>query len=98
MIKEAYDTHHLLLEPHGAVSWAGLMRYLHEQQSDDTPDQVCVSLETAHPAKFPREIREILGIDPDLPPSLEGLDAKKEVFTTLGNDYEEFKRYLQKNY
>ncbi len=98
MIKAAYDTHRLLLEPHGAVSWAGLMRYLDEQKTDETPEQVCVSLETAHPAKFPREIREILGIDPDLPLSLEGLDAKEEMFTTMGNDYEEFKRYLQENY
>lgn len=98
MIREAYNTHTLLLEPHGSVSWAGLMRYLNENSSDDTAEQVCVSLETAHPAKFPEVVREILNIDPDLPPSLEGLDAKEEIFATMGNNYEQFKRYLQKHY
>jgi len=95
-IKGAYQDHKILLEPHGAVAWAGLSRYLEEHREND--HQACFSLETAHPAKFPREIREILSIDPELPPSLEGLDEKKEFFEKMGNDYEEFKNYLTKNY
>ena len=96
-LKEAYEKHQLLLEPHGSVGWAGLMSYLKEHNNDDTPDQVCVCLETAHPAKFPQEIQELLGIDPDLPPSLEGLEKKEEAFVTMSNNYEEFKGYLKEN-
>jgi threonine synthase len=97
-IQEAYENYQLMLEPHGAVGWAGLARYLAEYPADDTPDQLCIALETAHPAKFPREIRDILSLNPALPPSLEGLEEKKEVFVRMSNDYEEFKRYLKKNY
>ncbi|MBD3306729.1 threonine synthase [candidate division KSB3 bacterium] len=97
-IKTAYDNHRLLLEPHGAVAWAGLMHYLHAQPQHDTPDQLYISLETAHPAKFPQEIREILDLDPDLPPSLEGLEEHDESYVTMTGDYQEFKHYLQETY
>jgi len=92
-IAEAWETHSLLLEPHGAVGWAGLMRYLERGEVDS--GQLCVSLETAHPAKFPEKIREILGFDPELPPSLEGLEQKPETFDRLNNDYGEFKAWLR---
>jgi threonine synthase len=95
-IKKAYQDHRLLLEPHGAVAWAGLSHYLKKHREDD--HHLYFSLETAHPAKFPKEIQEILGIDPDLPPSLKGLEEKEEFFEKMNNDYEEFKNYLTKNY
>jgi threonine synthase len=94
-IRDAYEQHQLLLEPHGAVAWAGLQKYL---QAEPKSDELCVSLETAHPAKFPEEIRAILGFDPPLPPSLEGLEAKKESFALLANDYPGFREYLQDHY
>jgi threonine synthase len=94
-IKKAYQDHHLLLEPHGAVSWAGLLHYLEAHKHDNTPERLCISFETAHPAKFPREIQETLSIDPELPPSLEGIEEKKESFVNMSNDYEEFKHYLK---
>ncbi|MCU0235660.1 MAG: threonine synthase [Acidobacteria bacterium] len=94
-IRSAYERLGLLLEPHGAVGWAGLQKYLQEEPA---PGQLCVSLETAHPAKFPEEIRSILGFDPPLPPSLEGLEAREESFATLASDYPAFKEFLQKKY
>lgn len=97
-IREAYSSYKLLLEPHGSVGWAGLQQYLQDNPADDTPDQVCVSLETAHPAKFPEKIRELLDLDPALPPSLEGLEEKKESYDKIQNDYDHFKSYLRDNY
>jgi threonine synthase len=98
VLKQAYRQHKLLLEPHGAVAWSGLSHYLAEHPEDDTPEQVCVSFETAHPAKFPDEIRDLLGIDPEMPPSLQGLDDKQESFITMSHDYSAFKQFLQRNY
>ncbi len=95
-IQRAWNEHKLLLEPHGSVGWAGLWAYCDEHSCDK--DQLCVSLETAHPAKFPEEIEKLLGLDPALPPSLEGLEGKTENFDHLDNEYEEFKRYLIDNY
>jgi threonine synthase len=95
-IRDAYEQRRLLLEPHGAVGWAGLQRFL--LQAGYAPDQLCIALETAHPAKFPEEIRSILGFDPPLPPSLEGLEARKESFAAMANDYPAFREFLKKNY
>ncbi len=96
MIKEAYGSHKLLLEPHGSVGWKGLMEYCEEYNVDK--DQLCISLETAHPAKFPAQIVEILKFDPELPASLEGLETKEEFFDNLDNNYSDFKDYLINNY
>jgi threonine synthase len=93
-IREVYDRYHVMLEPHGAVGWAGLEKYLLATPADDRKEQLFVSLETAHPAKFPEEIRHLLGIDPPLPESLEGLDDKPETITDLATDYQNFKQYL----
>jgi len=95
-IRSAHEQHGLLLEPHGAVGWAGLQKYLRQEWHD--PEQLCVSLETAHPAKFPEEIRAILGFDPPLPPSLEGLEDKKESFSHMANDYPAFNDFLKNRY
>jgi len=96
MIREAYDKYGLLLEPHGSVSWAGLEQFL--QETDERSDQLCISLETAHPAKFPEKIREILSLDPELPPSLQGLEEKKEMCEHLPEGYPAFKTFLKENY
>jgi threonine synthase len=95
-IRCAYERHRLLLEPHGAVGWAGLQRF--REQEPLPPDTLCISLETAHPAKFPEEIRAILGFDPPLPPSLEGLEARQESFAVMANDYPAFREFLKENY
>ena len=87
----------MLLEPHGAVGWAGLLQYFKENPANaaNTP---AVSLETAHPAKFPQEIMKILSLDPDLPPALAGLEEKAEVYLDISNEYEDFKAYLQRTF
>jgi threonine synthase len=95
-IRAAYRKHGLLLEPHGAVGWAGLREYLRREKP--APDLLCVSLETAHPAKFPEEIRELLGFDPPLPPGLEGIENKEESYRRLGAGYPEFASFLRREY
>ncbi len=98
MIQQAWSEYQLLLEPHGSVGWAGLMRFLQHHKTVDNPDQLCVSLETAHPAKFPKEINELLEFDPELPESLKGLDMKEEFMDKINNNYQKFKNYLKENY
>ena len=98
MIYEAYRKHKLLLEPHGSVGWAGLQRFLHEHPEFDSEDQLCISLETAHPAKFPEQIVEILNFDPKLPPSLVGIEEKEEFYDSIENNYQAFKNYLKEKY
>lgn len=93
-IRDAWQKFRVLLEPHGAVGWAGLTTYLELHPAENTPDQLCISLETAHPAKFPEELIRLTGIDPPLPPSLLGIDDKPEFVDRIANDYSAFKEFL----
>jgi threonine synthase len=95
-IRSVYDDYQTLLEPHGSVGWTGLQKYL--AGHGESPEQLCVTLETAHPAKFPETIREILGIEPERPKGLEGLEDKEESFVSMHNDFEAFKTFLTKTY
>jgi len=88
-IRKVYETYGVLLEPHGAVSWAALERYLHFRGEEP----LCIATETAHPAKFPDALREI-GVEPELPESMKGLDEKQPVFVELSGRYEDFKELL----
>ena len=97
-IQDAYTNYNLLLEPHGSVGWAGLVRFLKENPDIDSPHRLFVSLETAHPAKFPEKIIELLSIDPLLPPSLEGIEEKPESYENMANGYNQFKSFLKENY
>ena len=92
-IKRIYDDYRVLLEPHGAVGWRGLEVYL--ELFGNTP--LGIGLETAHPAKFPEEIRELTGINPDLPPALRDIDERSGQPTRLANNYDQFRAYLQEN-
>jgi len=89
-IKNVYDRYGAILEPHGAVGWKGLEIYLIEHGNHP----LCVSLETAHPAKFPDEIKTLLNIIPELPPSMKGIDGRSGEALLLANDYGKLKKHL----
>ncbi len=88
-IVSAYQRHRTILEPHGAVGWAALERFAAEKEPE-----LAIAIETAHPAKFPEEIKNLLGIDPEPPPALAGLENKPEHYTTGPADYNWFKDFL----
>jgi threonine synthase len=75
-----------------------LLHYFTVNPQEAAAEHLCVSIETAHPAKFPKDIQQVLGLDPELPPSLEGLEDKSEVFATLPNSYTAFREFLQEYY
>ena len=95
-IVEAYRRHGALLEPHGAVGWAGLERFLAAAPAQ--AGAAAISLETAHPAKFPEEIRALVGVEPELPKSLVGLDRAKERYHEMESDYRAFKEFLVREF
>jgi threonine synthase len=90
-IQIAWAQHRLLLEPHGAVAWHGLQQYLLQDPAQHVP---VVVLETAHPAKFPEEIEQLLGFRPSEPTSLSALDSLPESYECLPARYETFRDYL----
>jgi threonine synthase len=94
-IQEAWTQHQLLLEPHGAVGWRGLLDYLTVEPLQGAPGVV---LETAHPAKFPEEIERLLAFSPAVPPSLAALDDLAEDYDQLPVDYALFRDYLLRHH
>jgi len=63
-IREVYEKHGYILDPHTAVGYLGLRRWRQgprrrEQMGEEVPGVV---LATAHPAKFREEIEATLGI------------------------------------
>ncbi len=92
-IARTWTEHGVMLEPHGAVGWAGLERYFAAGLAP--ADAVAVSMETAHPAKFPDEIRSLTGIDPEVPPSLARIEQLAEEYPTIDVDYELFRSMVQ---
>jgi threonine synthase len=96
IIRETHGRFGVVLEPHGAVGWAGLMQYFAAHPEDI--DVLTVSLETAHPAKFPEEIRACLDLDPAPPPALAGLDARPESYGRLSTDYAAFRDVLLRDF
>ena len=93
-IQKAWREHKLLLEPHGAVGWLGLERYMQDHHTRTT----AVSVETAHPAKFPDEIERLLGFSPEVPASLAAVEKKPENHLTLPVDYGAFQKLLLDTY
>ncbi len=95
-IVDAYRRHGTILEPHGAAGWAGLSHFLaaHPEQAGAT----AISLETAHPAKFPEEIRALIEVEPAVPKSLKGLEGRQEHYRDMESDYAAFKDLLVREF
>jgi threonine synthase len=71
-LKTVYETHHYLLDPHGAVGYHALEQYLQKYS-----DQKGFILETAHPVKFYDVVEPVIGETIPVPPSIQA-DMQKE--------------------
>jgi threonine synthase len=97
-IEDVYRKYGILLEPHGAVAWKGTKTYSGLNKNPKPGKPLYISIETAHPAKFSEEIRQILNFEPLPPRSMEGLEQKPENYLTMDNNYGLLKDFILKNY
>ena len=88
-IKQVKKEYNYLLDPHGAVGFYSLQRYL-----NDHPEEKGYFLETAHPVKF--DVGKIIGKKIALPDALRSLFAKKKNSIPMKADAEALKYYLLK--
>ncbi|OGE19233.1 threonine synthase [Candidatus Daviesbacteria bacterium RIFCSPLOWO2_02_FULL_41_8] len=72
-IKQVYEKYGVLLDPHGAVGWKALERYLGGRD-----DQLAVVYETADPGKFPQFVKKATGIEPAIPAGIQKQAKLKE--------------------
>ncbi|MBP0575613.1 hypothetical protein J8J27_33330, partial [Mycobacterium tuberculosis] len=67
----------------------------HVAQARRRPQEVMVTLSTAHPAKFPEAVRLATGLEPPLPPQLAELLQRPERYDVLPNDLMAVEHYVE---
>ena len=85
-VKNRYN---YLLDPHGAVAYASVQRYLAQNKNDKA-----IFLETAHPIKFYDVVEPLINQKIEIPGSLSELMNRKKVSTKISTYYTEFKEFL----
>jgi threonine synthase len=88
-ISTLYRQFGYLADPHGAVGWLALNRWLKNH-----PDQEGIFLETAHPVKFPEVVEKFTDHSVQIPESVQELFAKKKISLKMPADYSVFRKEL----
>ena len=92
-IREVESKFGYQIDPHGAVGWLAARQYRKEH-----PGSMTITLETAHPAKFPDVMDAELGKDSvEIPARLAILANQPKVATALHKDWQTFRDWLTAN-
>jgi threonine synthase len=78
-----------VLDPHGAIGYLGLKKYLQQN-----PEKVGVFLATAHPAKFRETVESVIGKKLSVPEVLKKFLAGTKKTILCESDYASFKKIL----
>jgi threonine synthase len=90
-IREVYQQYNYLMDPHGAVGYLALQRYLADQ-----PGQKGMVLETAHPVKFPEAVEDGIGRPIEIPEAVQSIMDKEKRSILMKADFKQLKEYLVK--
>ncbi len=90
-INRVYSQHHYLPDPHGAVGFLALERYLQQH-----PGQKGIFLETAHPVKFYDVVEPVINAIVPIPAAVESILTLEKKSTVIAPDYEALRGYLEK--
>ena len=88
-IRDVYRDYYYLLDPHGAVGYLSLQRYLEQY-----PDEKGIFLETAHPVKFPEAVEKITGQRIEIPPLVQQIMNSEKKSQRIPYDFYRLKQYL----
>jgi len=83
-IREVHEAHGVVLDPHSAIGVRAALAFADKGQSGGRAPTVAMA--TAHPAKFSQAIRQAIGHEPPMPPSLEMLVDLPQRTRVLPND------------
>jgi threonine synthase len=92
-IKKVYEQYHYLTDPHGAVGYLALDKYLAQH-----PGQKGMFLETAHPVKFYDVVEPVIGEAVPLPEAVQAMMGLKKDSIRIEPEYEALKAYLRSRY
>lgn len=89
-MRHVYATNQYVLDPHGAVGYLGLKKYL----LNDESNALGVFLETAHPAKFKDVVEETLSQAVAIPPALQKFMTQTKKSIPMKKDSASLKTFL----
>lgn len=88
-VKHVHEKYHYLLDPHGAVGYLSLEKYLSHFNGEKG-----IFLETAHPVKFPDAVENITGLKIELPAAISSIMDQKKQSLFINKGYSNLKEYL----
>jgi len=88
-LKEIYEINGYVADPHGAIGYLGLKKYLENNEGNFYG----VFLETAHPIKFLDTVKKALEIDIEIPERLKETLTRDKVSIPI-KDFTDLKEYL----
>ena len=88
-IRQVLQEYHYLLDPHGAVGYLALQRYLEKH-----PGQKGIFAETAHPVKFYDVVEPLIHQKIALPDAVKKILDKKKQATKMEASFEPVKAFL----
>jgi threonine synthase len=88
-IADVYQKEKYILDPHGAVGYLSLQRFLNEH-----PGENGIFLETAHPVKFPKAVETAIERSVDIPESVKSIMKAEKRSILINADFNELNEYL----
>ncbi len=89
-MESVYQAMRYILDPHGAVGYLGLKKYLKENSTGE----LGIFLETAHPGKFNEVVEKSIHQKVELPERLLQFVKKQKASTAMKNDFQQLKEIL----
>lgn len=89
VINEVFKKYQYALDPHGAVGYLALQRYLTEHSNAKG-----IFLETAHPVKFPEAVERATGQKLKLPEHISEIMDREKISTVISPEYEALRNFL----
>lgn len=93
-IKNVYEKYNYVLDPHGAVGYYALNKYLHENVGQRPTSAGGIFLETAHPVKFAETVEASTSTKIEIPETIQYLFHKKKHSIQMNALFDDFKEYL----
>lgn len=88
-MQDVFSRYGYILDPHGAVGYLGLKKYLESNHSF-----IGIFLETAHPGKFKESVEKAIGSPIKLPERLLDFMKKEKKSIRIENDFDKLKKFL----
>lgn len=93
-IKDVFEKYHYTLDPHGAVGYYALNKYLSESHNSPLGDWGGIFLETAHPVKFSETVEEVTNTKITIPENVQYLLNRKKQSIKIDASFEKLKEWL----